>query len=136
PAALIYGNGGTDVVAGAMLSGVSTQFLNGNGIFTTPPSTPTQAPVSHQWLKSYNASTSTWTLAQPDYSDLTGTPQLPQTNSGLASQWVNSYNASTGVFSTSQPSFADISGTTTAAQLVVMVGDSGSGGVQGAAPAP
>ena len=133
---IVVGNGLSDVVAGPIFTGIPTEFLNGNGVFTTPPSTPTQASVSHKWLKSYDASTSTWTVTQPDYSDLTGTPQLAQTNGGTSHQWVSSYDASTGLFSTTQPSFGDISGVTTAAQLVVMVGDSGSGGVKGAAPAP
>lgn len=40
------------------------------------------------------------------------------------------------VISAAQPAFSDISGTATSGQYVAMVGDSGSGGVQGAVPAP
>jgi hypothetical protein len=63
-------------------------------------------------------------------------PILPSSISNSPHQWLNSYTSSTGVFTQSQPSFADISGTATAAQYVAMVGDGGSGGVQGAVPAP
>jgi hypothetical protein len=44
--------------------------------------------------------------------------------------------AADGTLSFAQPAFADISGTATSGQYVTMVGDSGSGGVKGAAPAP
>lgn len=40
------------------------------------------------------------------------------------------------VISAAQPAFSDISGTATSGQYVAMVGDSGSGGTQGAVPAP
>lgn len=40
-------------------------------------------PTLHQWLKSYNAATGNFTLTQPDYSDLTGTPTIPVDISGL-----------------------------------------------------
>jgi hypothetical protein len=44
--------------------------------------------------------------------------------------------AADGTLSFAQPAFTDISGTAAASQLPAMVGDSGSGGTQGAAPAP
>lgn len=45
----------------------------------------------------------------------------------------NKFLQQTGV---KQPAFTDLSGAASAAQQTVMIGDSGSGGVQGAAPAP
>src|ERR1019366_6192558 len=34
---LVIGNGGSDIQAGPALSGIATQYLNGTGVFSTPP---------------------------------------------------------------------------------------------------
>ena len=74
-------------------------------------------PVAHEWLNSYNAATGLFTESQPNYSDLTGTPQLANTEAPVSHEWLASYNATTGNFTQSQPSFADISGNLAEAQL-------------------
>jgi hypothetical protein len=72
------------------------------------------AAVSHQWIKSFTAPN--FASAQPDYSDLTGTPQLAQTQGATSHQWLASYNATTGLFTQTQPAYSDISGTPQLAQ--------------------
>lgn len=74
-------------------------------------------PVTHEWLNSYNATTGLFTESQPNYSDLTGTPQLANTKAPVSHEWLASYDATTGNFTQSQPSFADISGNLAEAQL-------------------
>lgn len=74
-------------------------------------------PVAHEWLNSYNAATGLFTESQPNYSDLTGTPQLANTKAPVSHEWLASYDDATGNFTQSQPSFADISGNLTEAQL-------------------
>ena len=74
-------------------------------------------PVTHKWLNSYNATTGLFTESQPNYSDLTGTPQLANTKAPVSHEWLASYDATTGNFTQSQPSFADISGNLAEAQL-------------------
>jgi hypothetical protein len=74
-------------------------------------------PTAHEWISAYNAATGTFTLTQPAYSDISGTPTLPATAGPTAHQWVASYNAGTGAFTLTQPSFADISGTLSTSQL-------------------
>jgi hypothetical protein len=74
-------------------------------------------PVTHKWLNSYNATTGLFTESQPNYSDLTGTPQLANTKAPVSHEWLASYDATTGNFTQSQPSFADISGSLAEAQL-------------------
>ncbi len=69
----------------------------------------TQAPVAHKWLASYDASTGIFTITRPDYSDLTGTPQLPNTAAVVAGKFLTGYNAATGNYSSSSP--AGVSGT-------------------------
>jgi hypothetical protein len=87
------------------------------------PIVPVNAPgVVHEWLASYNAATGVFTLSQPAYSDLTGTPQLPNTASPVTGEYLTGYNATTGNFSQSTP--AGISVTITTAALTV-------GGTQG-----
>jgi hypothetical protein len=76
-------------------------------------------PVTHKWLNSYNATTGLFTESQPNYSDLTGTPQLANTKAPVSHEWLASYNATTGNFTQSQPSFADISGNLAEAQLPI-----------------
>jgi hypothetical protein len=133
---VIMGNGGTDIVSGSVLSGNLTDYFSGLGTFVSLLLPATKAPVSSQWLKSYNSTTGLFTTSQPAYSDIFGPPQLPVANAGSSHQFFTAYNDTTGVFSTGQPSFADITGTATSGQYVVMIGDSGSGGTQGAVPAP
>lgn len=74
------------------------------------------AAVAHKFLTSIGTD-GIPVAAQPAYSDLTGTPQLPITLSASASNWIRSYDALTGLFTKSQPAFSDISGTVAAAQL-------------------
>lgn len=71
----------------------------------------TKTAVSHQWLKSYDASTGLWTQTQPDYSDLSGTPTLPVTKTNAAHKWLNSYDSATGAFTQTTPDYSDLTGT-------------------------
>lgn len=71
--------------------------------------------VTHEWIDSYDATTGQFTATRPDYSDLTGTPQLPNTIAPVAGEYLTGYDATTGNFSQSTP--AGISVTITTAQL-------------------
>ena len=78
--------------------------------------------VSHQWLKSYNASTGLFTQTQPacgDLSDSVSTcntlPTLPQSSSSVSHKWLNSYTSSTGAFTATQPASTDLSDLSTLA---------------------
>lgn len=73
--------------------------------------------ATHKWLNSYDASTGLFTQTQPDYSDLTGTPQLPITFGAVSHEFLTSYTSSTGLFTAAQPAFTDISGTAIKTQL-------------------
>ncbi len=57
--------------------------------------------VTHEWLKSYDASTGLFTATRPDYSDLTGTPTLPATIAPVAGEYLTGYDSTTGLFSAS-----------------------------------
>jgi hypothetical protein len=91
--------------------------FNGTNWFSTElPVVPTNTPiVLHKWLNSYNSTTGLFTQTQPDYSDLTGTPQLAQTFVAVVHKWLNSFNAVTGLFTAAQPTASDVSGLGTAA---------------------
>lgn len=52
-------------------------------------------------------------LAQPAYTDLTGTPQLAITKTAVTSNWLRSYDSTTGLFTASQPDYTDLTGTPT-----------------------
>ena len=71
--------------------------------------------VAHEWLKTYDAATGLFTATQPDYSDLTGTPQLPITKTPVAGEYLTGYDSVTGLFS--QSSTPGISVTITTAAL-------------------
>ena len=58
-------------------------------------------PTLHEWLASYDSATGVFTLSQPDYSDLTGTPQLPNTLTPVAGEYLTGYDSTTGNFSQS-----------------------------------
>jgi hypothetical protein len=73
----------------------------------------TLANVAHKWLNSYNATTGLFTQTQPDYSDLTGTPQLPLNTTSTAHQFFTAYNSTTGAFTKAQPDYSDLTGTPT-----------------------
>lgn len=68
----------------------------------------TIANAAHKWMNSYDAATGLFTQTQPDYSDLTGLPQLAQTIAAATHQFLTSYNAATGVFTQAQPAYSDI----------------------------
>lgn len=72
---------------------------------------------AHQWIKTYDAATGLYTATRPDYSDLTGTPQLANTKTPVSHEWLASYDAVTGNFTQSQPDFTDISGALATSQL-------------------
>jgi hypothetical protein len=71
-------------------------------------------PTLHEWLASYDSTTGNFTLTQPAYTDISGTPQLAQSLANASHKWLNSYDATTGLFTQSQPAYSDISGTPTA----------------------
>jgi hypothetical protein len=79
---LLIGNGANSVTT--LPVGEAGQCLVSNGATAgwggcstaLPPST--ESPAAHQFLNSYNASTGTFTVAQPNFSDLAGTASLSQ----------------------------------------------------------
>ena len=106
-------------------SGVGCQVFFANRAWlayagaTSFPTVPSNTPaVSHEWLKSYNATTGAFTQTQPDYSDLTGTPTLPANTAATTGEYLTAYNSSTGAFTKSTP--AGISATITTAALTAL----------------
>lgn len=87
----------------------------GTTVFQVVPATI--GPTAHEWINSYDSATGAFTLAQPDYSDLTGKPTLPSDATATPHRWVNSYTASTGAFTETQPDFTDVSGNLATTQL-------------------
>lgn len=77
--------------------------------------------ISHEFLTSYDAATGDFTAAQPAYSDISGTPQLPNTIADVSHEFLTSYTASSGNFTQAQPAFTDISGTLATGQLPAAV---------------
>ena len=75
-------------------------------------------------------------LSYPDQAIGVGGLTLPITFTPVTNEYLVGYNGATGTFTAQQPTFANLSGTAVPGQLPVMIGDSGSGGVQGAVPAP
>ena len=71
--------------------------------------------AAHEWVKTYDAITGLLTSTRPDYSDLTGTPQLAITKAPVAGEYLTGYDSTTGLFS--QSSTPGISGTITTAAL-------------------
>lgn len=88
-------------------------------LLVVPQNTPA---IAHEFLTAYNSATGAFTQAQPSYSDLTGTPQLPNTKTPVAGEYLTGYDATTGNFS--QSTTPGISATITTAALTV-------GGTQG-----
>lgn len=133
PYYLIITNFGAGIVTlspstGAINGGASLSLLQNQTVIascdstnwkTTASSTPpeTFSAITHEFLTAYDAATGEFTAAQPDYSDLTGTPTLPSDAPATASKWINSFTAATGVFTESQPGFSDISGQIATSQL-------------------
>lgn len=74
------------------------------------------AAVTHKWIDSIS-NAGVPHLSQPDYSDLTGTPQLAITYGSVSHQFLTSYTSSTGLFTSAQPAFTDISGTASTGQI-------------------
>lgn len=131
----------------------TTAKLVSTPLATTPTTTGTGAGVTpytspaHQWINAVSASVG-YISSQPAFSDISGSvaaSQLPsptattlggvKSTTAVAHQFLTALSTA-GVFSQAQPAFTDISGTATSGQYVAMVGDSGSGGTQGAVPAP
>lgn len=75
-------------------------------------------------------------VAYADQQVGTGTLMLPVTITPIDHNFVTGYDANTGIFVAAQPAFIDLIGAASAAQQTVMIGDTGTGGVQGAVPAP
>ena len=75
-------------------------------------------------------------LSYPDQAIGVGGLTLPITFTPVTNEYLVGYNGATGTFTAQQPTFANLSGMAVPGQLPVMIGDSGSGGVQGAVPAP
>lgn len=98
-------------------------FDGTNWFAATLPIVPVDfGAISHEWLNAYNAATGAFTASRPDYSDLTGLPQLANTIAPVAGEYLTGYDATTGNFSQSTP--AGISVTITTAALT-------GGGTQG-----
>lgn len=94
----------------------TTTIVNTTSVPTgvIPGNTPA---ITHEWINSYDSSDGAFTQTQPDYSDLTGVPQLPITITAVLSNWLRSYDATTGLFTASQPAFTDLIGPLALAQL-------------------
>jgi hypothetical protein len=84
-----------------------------------PQNTPA---IAHEWLNSYDSDSGIFAQTRPDYSDLTGLPQLPNDIVPVAGEYLTGYDATSGNFSSSTP--AGVSGTITLAALT-------GGGTQG-----
>jgi hypothetical protein len=88
--------------------------------FTLPDanSNPVQPATAgaHQFVTGVSAN-GVISFAQPAYTDISGTPQLPITKSAVASNWIRSYDSTTGLFTASQPAFTDFTGTASTAQI-------------------
>lgn len=132
---LNFGTGSATIIpASGLINGAANFVLPGNNGITVsydgvnyyaePTSAePLNTPaIAHEWINAYNASTGAFTQTRPDYSDLTGVPQLPNTIAPVAGEYLTGYNAGTGNFSLSTP--AGLSVTITTAALTV-------GGTQG-----
>ena len=111
----------TNLGAGSATFTPSSGTINGTASFTVPQNytsilvfdgtnwvatallvLPQSAgPTLHEWLASYDSATGAFTLSQPDYSDLTGTPQLPNTLTPVAGEYLTGYDSTTGNFSQS-----------------------------------
>lgn len=92
------------------ISAVTTRTMNvpdANATFAQAISA-----VSHKFITQMSAQ-GVFTLAQPDYSDLTGTPTLPVTIANASHKWLNSYTSGTGAFTQTQPDYSDLTGTPT-----------------------
>lgn len=108
-------NGGASLVL-LPSYGVIVAFDGTNWWALTMPVVPVgNAGTAHEWIASYNAATGAFTLSQPDYSDLTGTPQLANTIAPVAGEYLTGYDATTGNFSASTS--PGISATITTAAL-------------------
>lgn len=96
--------------------GAIVAFDGSNWFAMTIPIVPESfTHVTHEWLDSYDGSTGLFTASRPDYSDLTGTPQLPNTKTPVAGEYLTGYDATTGNFS--QSTTPGISATIVTAQL-------------------
>jgi hypothetical protein len=102
--------------ASKITSGTLSASLLPNPSASTLGGIESIAAVSHKWINSINTS-GIPSLTQPDYSDLTGTPQLAITFGAVAHEFLTSYSATTGLFTAAQPAFSDISGTISSGQL-------------------
>lgn len=69
-------------------------------ICVPPQDTPATA---HEWIDAYDSITGIFTQTRPDYSDLTGLPQLPNTVVPVAGEYLTGYDATSGNFSSSTP---------------------------------
>ena len=88
----------------------------------TSPEPQNTPAIAHEWLNSYDSSSGIFGQTRPDYSDLTGLPQLPNTITPTSGEYLTGYDATTGNFSSSTP--AGVSGTVVLAALT-------GGGTQG-----
>jgi hypothetical protein len=82
--------------------------------FTMPIVPVTFSAILHQFLTAYDAATGVFSAAQPDYSDLTGTPQLANTIAPVAGEFLTGYDATTGNFSQATPTGLSVTITTAA----------------------
>ena len=100
-----------------LLSGFCTlvAFDGTNWFAATLPIVPvTFSAILHQFLTAYDAVTGVFSAAQPDYSDLTGTPQLANTIAPVAGEFLTGYDATTGNFSQATPTGLSVTITTAA----------------------
>ena len=84
------------------ISGVAAPAQIPTPTATTIGGVESIGPVAHEWIDEIDTS-GVPHLSQPDYSDLTGTPQLPNTIAPVAGDFLTGYNATTGNFSQATP---------------------------------
>src|SRR5271166_3687063 len=99
---------GTSSVEFASLTSVTTAIAAAISALVFPSSA---GPTTHEFVSAYNSATGVFTLSQPTYSDISGTPQLPITIASASHEWLKSYNSTTGLFTQTQPDYSDLTGT-------------------------
>jgi len=93
--------------------GGTNLYLKSNGtnvVYSTLAASGVGSCPANQFVNANN-SDAVPGCAQPAYSGITGTPQLPITKTAVASNWLRSYDSTTGLFTASQPAYNDITGT-------------------------
>jgi len=99
----------TGTAAGLTSQYIDWNILTGGASVANKPVIPqTSTSVSHNWLKSYDASTGLFTKSTIDISDITSFPTIASSMPNVSHKWLNSYDASTGSFTQTQIYYSDL----------------------------